>query len=69
MAIILFILGYAAFSALFALWTDRALDYVASLIAGHVVDLPFLLSWAVSFFAGPVTFAFNLITEVLRYVI
>ncbi len=49
-------------------WTDRNLDFWATMIKGEVVDVPFWLSFAAALL-GPFNLAFNVISELARLVI
>lgn len=49
------------------MWTDRSLDYVATLIKGSPVDVPMWISAIASLFA-PIGLFFNLCVEFLRLV-
>lgn len=52
---------------LFAMWTDRNLDYALTYIKDYPVDCPFWLSFIVSILA-PAALILNIICELARLV-
>lgn len=49
-------------------WTDRSLDYWATIMAGAPRDVPMWMSVIATIVLNGVTIAFNIITEILRVV-
>ena len=62
------LLWYLLFAALFSIWTDRTLEFWLSLVAHKTVEIPWYLSLAATVLLGPVTTAFNIISEIARLV-
>lgn len=51
---------------LFSWWTDRTLDFWCSYIAGHIVNIPFILSFLFNLFFSGVAMPLNIISEIAR---
>jgi hypothetical protein len=54
---------------LMAGWTDSSLEYWVALIKGEYVDLPAWISYVFNFVLSGIALAFNIITEIMRYVL
>lgn len=67
MAMLCLLLFAVALISGLALWTDRSLDFWVSYASGTAKDVPYFLSWLATLL--PVSFPFNVITEVLRLII
>jgi hypothetical protein len=53
---------------LIGLWTDRNVDFWASYIKGHPVDVNYWWSVLLSIF-GPVIIVANIVSEILRAIV
>lgn len=53
----------------FTLWTDRNLDYIVSYFKGHPVDVPMWLSFLTTVALNAVTLLFNVICEILKFIL
>jgi len=58
---------WALVALLIAPWTDRNLDFWASYVRGHPVDVPFFLSYLLTWFLHLSSIFLNIISEVARY--
>lgn len=55
--------------ALFAMWTDRNLDFWVSYIKGEAVDVPYWLSLIVTIVGNGVIILANVIAEIARFAV
>jgi hypothetical protein len=53
----------------FSFWTDRNLDFYLTYFKGSEIDVPFWLSFLVTFFGNGLTFLLNIIGEIARLLI
>jgi hypothetical protein len=52
--------------SLFALWTDRTLEFWLTYFKGDVIDVPFWISFLATLLLNVVVLVVNVISEVIR---